>query len=188
MNSREKWNGKYQERLNDFKQPNPNTRLTNLSNYLKGGFALDLACGLGGNSLFLAGQGYAVDAIDISDVAITYLKEHTEVQNLSITAKQCDLTNLDSLNFQNEFYDLAVITYYLDRKIFPYLKTLIKENGYIFIETFYLAEENKNEHISNEYKLQPQELLREFSDWLILYYEENEQDGRQTIFCKKSQK
>jgi 2-polyprenyl-3-methyl-5-hydroxy-6-metoxy-1,4-benzoquinol methylase len=35
-----------------------------------GGRALDLACGLGGNAVFLARRGFEVDAVDISEVGI----------------------------------------------------------------------------------------------------------------------
>ena len=34
--------------------------------------ALDIACGRGRNSLYLAQQGFAVDAVDVSSVAIAH--------------------------------------------------------------------------------------------------------------------
>ena len=37
------------------------------------GTALDLACGLGGNALFLAREGQTVSALDISPVALAKL-------------------------------------------------------------------------------------------------------------------
>jgi tellurite methyltransferase len=49
MDSKSKWNLKYEERLIQNEEPTPNKR-----------FALDLACGLGGNSLFLAQLNYKV--------------------------------------------------------------------------------------------------------------------------------
>ena len=39
---------------------------------LPGGRALDVACGRGRNSLFLAAEGYIVDAVDVSGVAIAH--------------------------------------------------------------------------------------------------------------------
>jgi tellurite methyltransferase len=39
------------------------------------GRALDLACGLGGNSILLAQQGLKVDAWDIADVPVAALQE-----------------------------------------------------------------------------------------------------------------
>jgi tellurite methyltransferase len=185
MDARVKWNSKYKERLNDVTVPEPNTRLKNLAPYLMGGTALDLACGLGGNSLFLAQLNYNVDAIDLSDVAVNYLQQLATEQRLSIHPRLEDLTEMDSLQLKKNSFDLVVITYYLDRALFPLVKSLIKDNGYFFMETYYLSPNTDNLGVSNQYKLQPGELLEEFRDWNVLYYEENQQDGRQTIFCEK---
>lgn len=185
MNSKNKWNEKYRDRINQFKESLPNTRLTNLSAYLKGGSAVDLACGLGSNSQYLAKLNYEVHAYDISDVAINYLKEQVVGHNLSIHPTVCDLTEWNKLNLQKNDFDLVIITNYLDRLIFPFVKSIIKEKGYFFMETFYLSPYKQTLDISNQFKLQPQELLNEFGDWKVLYYEENEPEGRQTIFCQK---
>lgn len=185
MNPRNKWNRKHQERMKDLKEPEPNARLKNLSPYLTGGTTLDLACGLGGNSLFLARLNYQVQAIDISDVAVNYIQALTDKQKLTITARLCDLSEMANLDFKKSPFNLVVITYYLDRSIFPFVRSIIKDDGYFFMETFYLTPQNENQGVSNQYKLQPGELLAEFGDWKVLFFEENEQEGRQTIFCKK---
>ena len=185
MNTKTKWNTKYKERIFQSKEPAPNPRLVNLSAFLKGGTALDLACGLGGNSLFLERMNYQVQAIDISDVAINYIQEQVEKNNLKIYPQVADLTELNNFNWENSPFNLIVISYYLDRSLFPVVKSLIKEDGYLFIETFYQSPMNENQGVSNQYKLQPKELLTEFGDWKVLFFEENEQEGRQTIFCQK---
>ncbi|WHY84080.1 methyltransferase domain-containing protein [Neobacillus novalis] len=185
MNLRIKWNNKYKERINQREEPVPNVRLKNLSSYLTGGPALDLACGLGGNSLFLARLNFQVQAIDISDVAINYLQELAAKKKLAIYAQLSDLTEITSLNLPKNSFNLVVITNYLDRSLFPLVKSIIKEDGYFFMETFYMSPKHENQGVSNQYKLQPGELLAEFGDWKILFYEENEQEGRQTIFCQK---
>ncbi|MDQ0201035.1 class I SAM-dependent methyltransferase [Neobacillus ginsengisoli] len=185
MNTRTKWNTKHKERIDQLQEPAPNPRLKNLAAYLKGGTALDLACGLGGNSLFLARMNYQVQATDISDVAINYLQEQASKYNLKIHPRVCDLTELKNLNWQNQSFHLVVITYYLDRKLFPLVKSIIKESGYFFMETFHQSPQIEDQGVSNQYKLQPKELLAEFSDWTVLFFEENDQKGRQTIFCQK---
>jgi tellurite methyltransferase len=185
MDPRGKWNDKYKERLNELMVPAPNTRLKNMIPYLKGGTALDLACGLGGNSLFLAQLNYKVDAVDVSDVAVQFLQTLAENRKLSIQPRQCDLTDITALNYRDNSYDMVIITYYLDRTLFPLVKALIKENGYFFMETYYLSTSTENQTVSDQYKLQSGELLNECKDWNILFYEENQLDGRQTIFCKK---
>lgn len=181
--ARMKWNHKYLNRLNEVEQPVANIRLKNLTAYLNGQTALDIACGLGGNSLLLTDIGYTVHALDISDVAINYLKEKAEEKKLPIIPRTCDLTKLHNLT---DSFDMIVMTYYLDRNIFPVVKSMVKEKGYFFMETFYTSPLTEGQTISEKYQLQPQELLHEFQGWKILFYEENEQEGRQTIFCQKN--
>lgn len=183
MNDQNKWNQKYSEKLQDMKVPEPNPRLKKIASYLSGGKALDLACGLGANSIFLAQLDYQVEAIDISDVAIRQLHELAAQNNLIINARVCDLTN-EKLGETGQF-DLIVMTYYLDRSLFPALTDLIKDKGYFFMETFYQTPGTDGRGVSNRYKLLPKELLNEFTDWKVIFFEEHEQEGRQTIFCQK---
>jgi tellurite methyltransferase len=188
VNTIKKWNSKHKQRLNQSKEPQPNIRLMNMAGYLHGGTALDLACGLGANSLFLASRNFEVKSIDISEVAIAYIKEQAEKYNLKITPQVCDLTIWSKSSLRNQTYDLIVITYYLDWTLFPIVKNLIKDRGYLFIETFYKSIRTENEGISDKYKLHSGELLNEFGDWKVLFFEEDEQEGRQTIFCKKPER
>ncbi|WP_338448041.1 methyltransferase domain-containing protein [Niallia oryzisoli] len=187
MDAKKKWNEKYKEKLLKSEEPILNVRLQELSNYLNGGTALDLACGLGGNSTFLANLGYRVEAVDISEVAIEYLQLLSDQKQLSIHPRISDLTDWQSLDFLENSFDLVVITYYLDRSIFPLVESILKENGYFFMETFYLSPKSEQK-VSSQYKLKSNELLSEFGDWHVLYYEENELEGRQTIFCRKKHK
>jgi tellurite methyltransferase len=186
MDTSRKWNTKHKEQLEQKKEPTANRRLEGLSSYLNGGRALDIACGLGGNSLFLAKKNYQVQAVDISDIAIAYIQDQTAKRKLSIDPQKCDLTDINKLQWSSDTFNLVVITYYLDRELLPIIKRIITENGYFFMETYFQSPQD-NQKISNKYKLEPQELLSEFKDWKILYYEENEQEGRQTIFCQNVQ-
>ncbi|MDR7078146.1 2-polyprenyl-3-methyl-5-hydroxy-6-metoxy-1,4-benzoquinol methylase [Neobacillus niacini] len=185
MNTRDKWNIKHLDRITQLEEPEPNPRLKKLAAYFKeGGTALDIACGLGGNSMFLAQSDYQVEAMDISDVAINYIQEQASKDNLAIQPQVADLTNVNAQNWLNA-YNVMVITYYLDRALFPVVKSSIKEGGYFFMETYYQSPETVGQGISEQYKLRSNELLDEFRDWKVLYFEENEQEGWQSIFCQK---
>ncbi|MGM0903801.1 MAG: class I SAM-dependent methyltransferase [Bacillota bacterium] len=186
MNPKTKWNRKYLERITiKEEEPKANARLKNVSASLKGGNALDLACGLGGNSLFLAQLNYEVLALDVSDVAVDFIRERAINQQLSIKSIVCDLTDITNLSLEKNSFDLVVITYYLDRAIFPFVKKIVSDHGYFFMETFYHSPKVGNNGVSNQYKLEPQELLGEFGNWKVLFYEEDEEEGRQTILCQK---
>jgi tellurite methyltransferase len=185
VNSKIKWNSKHKERLDQWNEPVVNPRLQNLSANLYGGKALDMACGLGANSLFLARLNYQVEAIDISDVAINFVQEQAKKNQLNIHSFVCDLTEFENINWPKNYFNLVVMTYYLDRSLFPVVKSLVQQDGYFFMETFYQTSQKQQKGVSNQYKLQSNELLSEFSDWKILFFEENEQEGRQTIFCQK---
>lgn len=185
MDHREKWNRKHKERLDELREPVPNERLKNLSPYMQGGTALDIACGLGGNSLFLAQLGYEVMAVDISEVAADYVQEMAVKQGLMVTTMIGDLTKITSLPLKKHSFDFVMNTYYLERSIIPYVKELVKQNGFFFMETYYKSPNAEHQRVSSQYKLESNELLAEFLDWKILFFEENGQEGRQTIFCQK---
>jgi len=186
MNIKDKWNLKHTDRITKLKEPQPNPRLKKLASYFKeGGTALDIACGLGGNSLFLAGMNNQVEAIDISDVAINYVQEQAAKDNLSVQPRVTDLTDLDTLNWPNNPFDFIVMSYYLDRSLFPVVKNVLKDCGYFFMETYYQSPYSEEQGVSEQYKLKSNELLAEFGDWKVLYFEENEQEGWQSIFCQK---
>ena len=69
------------------------------------GTALDLGCGDGRNSLFLATHGFSVDAVDLSQPAVEKLSEIAYRSGLAISADVLDLRDLIALP---DHYDLIV--------------------------------------------------------------------------------
>lgn len=182
---KQKWNEKYKQKLEkeEEKLPQPNERVTQFDKYFHGNDALDMACGLGANSIYLAQKGYRVTALDVSDVAIEYINKIAVDKGLSIQGKAEDL---DDVSLPQEEYDLIINTFYLDRELFIPMKKALKPKGYLFIETFYQVEENDpNPHMKKEYTLKSQELLDTFKEMEILYYHENQETGLVTLFAQK---
>jgi SAM-dependent methyltransferase len=73
--------------------PRPNARLTEVVASLSPGDALDLGCGDGGDTLWLAGQGWHVTAADISAVAVERLTALARSHGIGdrVTAVRYDL-------------------------------------------------------------------------------------------------
>jgi 2-polyprenyl-3-methyl-5-hydroxy-6-metoxy-1,4-benzoquinol methylase len=89
---RERWDAKWQSRLDSPFEPHP--LLLRKQELLAGdGFALDLACGRGQNSLWLARLGYDVLGVDISRVALKAAKADASRHGLSerLRFEQVDL-------------------------------------------------------------------------------------------------
>lgn len=176
---RVKWNAKYEQKLREGFTPTPNETLLHHSSYLTGGTCLDFACGLGGNSIYLAKQGYHVTAIDISDVAIIYLRSEAVQQGLSIVAQQADLSQIQ---LKEEVYDFINVTYFLDRSLLSPLQKALKTGGLFFMETFSQAS-GAHPQMNPAYKLKLGELKDVFSQWNIIHF--NETGGIQSILAKK---
>ncbi|WP_336882240.1 class I SAM-dependent methyltransferase [Priestia koreensis] len=70
---------------------------------LTGRKVLDIGCGAGRNALFLASQGFEVDAIDLSSTSIEWAKERADERNLSIRFIH---GNLFETALRTETYDL----------------------------------------------------------------------------------
>ena len=150
---RDKWNRIYsKDRLPGL----PAAVLTDNDNILPTkGIALDLACGLGTNSLSLATRGLEVHAWDISKVAVNDLAGRAGSLGLNI---QTRVVNITAAVLPAESYDLVITTHYLDRSLPPAILDATRPGGLICYQTF-TAEKQINKGPSNpEFLLQPNEL------------------------------
>lgn len=71
---------------------------------VKKGKALDLCCGAGTNTVYLAEKGFEVTGIDISPTAIEFAKKKAEKANVKIKFKVADFTELP---FADEEFDFV---------------------------------------------------------------------------------
>jgi Methylase of polypeptide chain release factors len=87
----------------------PGKMLVRFSEGLAPGNALELGCGRGDDSVWLAKRGWQVTAADLSHRALEYAAANAERSGVrgSITFKQCDLTQ----NFPQGEYDLIVASF-----------------------------------------------------------------------------
>ncbi len=128
IKDRDRWNKKYMQ-----KEPRDSVSLI-VKKYIEHvnvGIAIDVACGMGRNTHFLAQSGFEVDAVDISDYALSKIKN-------SSTIKKID-TDLDKYNLTPNKYDLILNINYLNRRLVSQMKDSLKSGGVVIFETFLLA-------------------------------------------------
>jgi len=87
----------------------PSAVVNKLLEYLKSGKILDLGAGDGRNSIFLAGRGFEVTAIDTSTAAIEKLEKYARENSLKIKAVVGDIRNFD---FQKQDAILAILVFH----------------------------------------------------------------------------
>jgi tellurite methyltransferase len=133
------------------------------------GRALDIACGNGRNSIFLATRGFQVTAVDISPVGIARGRARAKEKALSIDWREADLERLD-LGVQ--VYDLVVNINYLQRSLVPRIKRALKNGGQVIFETFLIDQQALGHPSNPAYLLAHNELLDLFRDFRVLHYRE----------------
>lgn len=134
------------------------------------GRALDVACGDGRNAAFLARLGFAVDAIDISDVAIDAIAAAAPERGLAITARRSDLER-DPL--PDGPFDVVAVFNYLQRGLFTGLEAALAQGGILVYETFIAAHARELGHdVDERYLLGAGELRGAFPSLRVLRYRE----------------
>ncbi len=167
-NVQAKWDTIYQ---NKSVEPTASYVLTNYSYLLpKEGIALDLACGQGGNALFLAQAGLDVQAWDASAVAIEQLKKQSELKKLNIDAQLHDVVKSPPLT---ESIDVLVVSFFLDRDLCAQLYSALKPGGILFYQTYCQQKTSEQGPKNIDYLLADNELLQLFSPMKVRIYQQD---------------
>ncbi|MCX7857424.1 MAG: class I SAM-dependent methyltransferase [Deltaproteobacteria bacterium] len=137
---------------------------------IKFGPVLEVAIGVGRDSLFLAERGYQTIGIDISKEALKMAKEKFLEKHI----RNFLLINGDAfhLPFREESFGCIVVFYFLIREKIDELKRLLKPKGLIIYETFLKRQNLVDRWRNPEYLLDDGELLRMFIDFQCVFYEE----------------
>jgi SAM-dependent methyltransferase len=163
-----RWDAIYRERINsDYPPPDP--LLFDYTPPLTPGQefrALDLAAGPGQNGLWLAAQGYTVDIMDISRIAL--LRAHSEMASRNLRSANLLPVDLDTVELPANFYDLVCVFRYLKRDLFPQLRACIRPGGRLLYETFNVRYRAIVPDFNPAFLLEVGELAGYFADWKLL--------------------
>ena len=171
--ARERWNRRWSERGVCPLQRAPAQWLVENARMLPGAAgrrALDVACGDGRNAVYLARLGFAVDACDVSDVAIDGLRAAAREAGLAINATRMDL---EREPLPTDRYDVVVQINYLQRALSGSLVATLAFGGILVAETFTRAHvERLGGRLDERFLLRPGELLTACSPLRLLRYRE----------------
>lgn len=167
-----KWNDRYQQTAST---PQPCRVLRDNQHLLpERGTALDLACGLGGNAYLLAEHGLETWAWDISDVAISQVRQTAQQRGLTIHADARDVVAQQPV--PNRF-DVIVLSRFIDRRLTLALMAALKADGCLYYQTFIKQAPDDFGPKEDQFRLGIQELLNMFRPLRILVYREEAQVG-----------
>jgi len=139
--------------------------------------ALDIACGEGRNSIFLAGHGFRVTGIDISDVGLAKAARRAREEGVAVEFVHADL----ELYQPGGSFDLVLNFNFLLRRLIPLEVGVLNPGGLLLFDTI-LATPRLPEPANPDFYLQPGELPRLFSGYAgeILFHEETDDSDMPT--------
>ncbi len=174
----EKWEQKYkggEYTPND----SPSALLVEWLPNIPRGRVLDVATGMGRNALFLAQQGFAVDAVDISSAGLAIARQKALETGLTVNWIQADL---DIFDLPSQTYDLIIDNFYLNRPLAPKIIEALTPEGILIFEhhvlscrdmvPMYRDVSTPRAPMNPELMLKPGELKDLFRRLEILHYEE----------------
>jgi tellurite methyltransferase len=151
------------------KEPNP--FLKKHIRFFQKGKALDIAAGEGRNAVFMAQNGFDVDAVDISAKGLKKAQTLAREKGVRINTF---LVDLDQYQIEKERYDLIANFYFLKRRLIPRIREGLKKGGKVIFETYLLEQRTLGVGGPKQakYFLKPNEPLRLFKNFRILFYRE----------------
>jgi SAM-dependent methyltransferase len=175
---RERWNEKYRAD-EGFELPDePIPELERRIDTLPAGSALDVATGTGRNARFLAGEGYTVDAVDVSDEALDRAAGAAANERVEVNWIRADV---DGFAFETDAYDVITVSFFAALERLPDLKAALAPGGVLIYEHHLRSSDGVEIGPSDRYRYPSNHLLHACLDLTILGYEERtrlDREGR----------
>jgi SAM-dependent methyltransferase len=164
-----RWNEKYR------KEPQPTEAagvVKKFCHLAPGKKVLDIAAGNGRNAVYLTGRGFAVDAVDISEIGLVeFAGRYPNINAIC--------ADLDQFEIATNHYDLILNIKFLNRRLFPVIQEGLRLGGILIFHSLLESRSGNSasEHC-REYLLRTNELLHAFLGMRIIYYSEAKESGK----------
>lgn len=129
-----------------------------------GSRVLDVACGSGRHTRWLAAQGFRVTAVDRDAQAVSSLHSIAEVVVADMEQGPWPMPS--------RLFDAVIVTHYLWRPLMPVLREVLAPGGRLVMETFAQGQQQWGRPQRPEFLLQPAELLAMCQGMHILAFED----------------
>ena len=134
------------------------------------GAALDIACGRGRNTVYLARQGLSAIGVDQSSEVLRAGKEAAAKANLKVSFVQADLTRF---GLPAHAFSVIICFKYRNPEFYPSIRAALRPGGLLIYETYTCEHALSGLKPRNpEHLLERSELYRAFGDWETLFYRE----------------
>lgn len=168
-----KWNKRFDcqdSYLGEHPSPFLTREIERIKTLSPGQEALDIACGEGRNSLFLAQHGFTVSGFDISDTGLAKGRSRAHALGLKVDFRRVDL---DDCTIEGR-YDLILNFNFLLRDLIPTEIAALNPGGLLLFDTIMASEKLLQTH-NPAYLLQQGELSRLFAPYNgdVLFSEES---------------
>jgi SAM-dependent methyltransferase len=174
---RARWDERYREGAYQART-HPSAFLEQQVGTLRGGLALDLACGAGRNAIYLASLGWQVEGWDISTEALARAAARAKEHGLEILWQPCDL---DQAKLPRSRYDLIVQVRYVNRELASAIADALKPGGVYLCEQHLVTDREVVGPSNPAFRMAPGELRESVVGLCIESYREEyvaDPDGR----------
>jgi len=183
---RDKWDARYRDGAYE-NRSHPTALLTDWLPRLTRGRALDIACGAGRNALFLAANGFAVSALDISSVGLERGRGAATERHLDIEWLNADLDENPDCALPAGRFDLIVWVRYMQRALMPHVLAHLNVGGALLCEQHLTTQAKVAGPTSAAFRLEPGELQRAATGLRVLHAYEGlivDPDGRSVALAQ----
>jgi len=132
--------------------------------------AIDVAMGRGRHALVLARRGLRTFGVDRRFAAVRDGVRRARAGNLVVRGWCADL---EQVPLPRDAFDVVVVTRYLQRDLFPSIRSMTTRGGVVIYETFTVDQRSLGfGPTSPDHLLEPGELAGRFDGFEVLFYEE----------------
>lgn len=180
---RDKWDKRYRDGAYA-ERTHPSEFLQDWVGKIPTGRAIDLACGSGRNALYLAKQGFDVDAVDISAQALDRAQKTAQGMGVSVNWLEHDLD--EPLQLEDS-YQLILIIRYVNLPLIQQMTANLAPGGFLVCEQHLVTEAEVIGPTNSVYRVSSGDLLTVAEGLDIKHLEEvlvPDPDGRTAALAR----